>query len=133
RFGVLFERREVLDPIPGDVDGHGRTDAGVALDLGRILKLLERVTGDTRLGEHLETRPRISVPPGGGLDPLRPQPLLDCPHIDSLGRDSLGHYLVGASFSFVHPYPLSLCLQGWSRRSETHCLETFHQSVPVAT
>ena len=57
---VLGELAVVVNPIPGDVEGHRRGDAGETVDEGGVFDLLVRVPG--RAG-FLNTLKRVPVLP----------------------------------------------------------------------
>ena len=63
----------VVDPVPRDVEGDGRRDAGEAMDLRRVGDLLVRVARHALLGEDLEARPGVAEGPRRQLDPLGSQ------------------------------------------------------------
>src|SRR5207302_10699261 len=69
-FRKLPECDDVLDAIPGNVNGNRWADSGVPLDFSRILEFLEWITWHARLREDLEPGARVPVSPGGRLDSL---------------------------------------------------------------
>ena len=89
---VAGQGRVVVDLVPGDVHGHGGGDPGEAVHLRRVLGLLPRRAGHSRLAEYLEPRPRIPEGPGGQLDLLRAECVLDCLEVSHRGT----WFLVGA-------------------------------------
>src|SRR3954470_5920814 len=64
------ERAEVVDLVPGDVQGDAGRDAGVLVDLRGVGDLLVRVARYARLGEDLESRAGVAEGPGRQLDVL---------------------------------------------------------------
>ena len=59
---------ESVGQIPEDVEGHGGSDAGEAMDLGRVGKFLFDGGGGGGLGELAEARAGVCEAPGGNLD-----------------------------------------------------------------
>ena len=69
--GVLGEDAVVVDLVPRDMQGDARGHAGETVHRGRVRDLLERVPGDTFLGEDLEAGSGVPECPGRQLDGLR--------------------------------------------------------------
>src|SRR5438093_685886 len=61
RLRLLVHGSSVLREIPEDVRRYERRDAGVPVDLGRILQLLINRDGGARLRKDAEPRPGIGI------------------------------------------------------------------------
>ena len=71
--GVGGQGGVVVHLVPGDVQGDGGGDAGVAVHLGGVGDLLPGVAGHPGLREHLEPGSGVAEGPGGKLDVLAAQ------------------------------------------------------------
>ncbi len=60
---VRLQGRIVVDFVPRNVQGNGRSELGVAVHGGRVLDLFKRVARGTCGGEHLESGPRVAKSP----------------------------------------------------------------------
>lgn len=69
-FGVTAQRRVVVDRVPRDVQRHGRGERRVAVHLGGVGDLLERVAGRAGSGEDPEAGAGVAERPRGQFDPL---------------------------------------------------------------
>jgi hypothetical protein len=70
---VLGQLAVVLDAVPGDVQRHAAGHAGVLVHLPGVRDLLEGVSGNALLREHLEARPGVAERPRRQLDALLEQ------------------------------------------------------------
>src|SRR5215207_4153821 len=95
RARVLLQLPVVIDPVPGDVDGYRRTYARVAVNLGGVRELLERVARHTRLREDFEAGAGVAVAPRRGFHPLGAQALFHARHVHPAIREKLGQDVVG--------------------------------------
>ena len=68
--GVAAQGVVVVRPVPRDVQGDARRDAGEAVDLGDVVDLLVGVAGHARGGEDPETSAGVAEGPAGQLDGL---------------------------------------------------------------
>jgi hypothetical protein len=68
RLDVRAQLAGVVDRVPGEVQRHGRSGPGQAVDLGGVVDALVHVARPAGLREHAEARAGVAVPPRGGLD-----------------------------------------------------------------